>query len=435
MQSKAPLSTHRLFPAIVGLWCAALFGLGSWVLPHGVVERIVLATGLPSLIPAAQAPLGLTARMLIALCATGAGIAVGLILARQIARVRGATRPAEEPGPRRRRPIAESARRPLYIKEELGDESAIAPPTPDQLASDPLPPATEPYRPAEPSAAEFAVSAESGDSPAQAHAESTPVGIVQSEPVAASPFSSTYTPVAPPQAEPALADELQPGPFRRSEPVRQAEAETPVGAAAIRQANEERLPAHLPLDQLGFVQLTERLAHSLRKRAGQGRHARPQTLPPGLAAMLGMPEAPPPAARSEPVRPTQAPLSVAPARPAAATPQPVPAVPTPAASTPPALHPASFELDDFGEDEVDFEFEEFGDEEAFSSLLDLNDARHPPAEPVEPAAPDQPEASVARPFDTPPSIPPAQPGAADRAETERALRSALGRLQGFSGAA
>jgi len=80
---KAPLSAHPAFPAIVALWFAALLGLGSLVLPIALIERLATLTGIALIVPAAKAPLGITARAIIALAAASAGAGIGLLLARK----------------------------------------------------------------------------------------------------------------------------------------------------------------------------------------------------------------------------------------------------------------------------------------------------------------------------------------------------------------
>ncbi|MEN7538082.1 hypothetical protein [Aurantiacibacter flavus] len=84
--AKAPISAHPAFAVIVALWFAALLGIGSLILPIAVIERLVVASGLPSILSAAQPPLGFTARAGIALAATVAGGIIGLIVALQVAR-------------------------------------------------------------------------------------------------------------------------------------------------------------------------------------------------------------------------------------------------------------------------------------------------------------------------------------------------------------
>lgn len=80
-----PISRHPLFPAIVALWFGALLALGSLALRTSLVENLVLATRIDSLVPAAAPPLGLTARLLLALALGLAGGAIGWVLARRMA--------------------------------------------------------------------------------------------------------------------------------------------------------------------------------------------------------------------------------------------------------------------------------------------------------------------------------------------------------------
>ncbi|MDE1467430.1 hypothetical protein [Aurantiacibacter sp. D1-12] len=82
---KPPVSAHPAFPAIVALWFAALLGLGSLILPVQLIERVVSATGIASLIPAAAPPLGFTARAAIALVATIFGALLGVVAAKRVA--------------------------------------------------------------------------------------------------------------------------------------------------------------------------------------------------------------------------------------------------------------------------------------------------------------------------------------------------------------
>ena len=83
--NQKPISSHRLFPAVVALWFAALFGVGSLVLPAALIESLSVSSGLASVVPAAQPPLGMTAKALIALLAAGFGIILGIVIARKIA--------------------------------------------------------------------------------------------------------------------------------------------------------------------------------------------------------------------------------------------------------------------------------------------------------------------------------------------------------------
>lgn len=126
-RTKAPISSHPVFPAIVALWFAALLGLGSMVLPVVLLEKAVTATGLAAVLPAAQPPLGVTALILIALAAAAIGAIAGLSIARKVAAAQAA------PAPRRRRAGAEeaeaepAAKRPISARDELGMDGLDAP--------------------------------------------------------------------------------------------------------------------------------------------------------------------------------------------------------------------------------------------------------------------------------------------------------------------
>lgn len=78
--AAAPVTSHRLFPAFAALWFAALFGLGSLAISSDVLGKLVVAIGLPALVPAAAPPFGLTAHLLVALALTVVGAALGLVL-------------------------------------------------------------------------------------------------------------------------------------------------------------------------------------------------------------------------------------------------------------------------------------------------------------------------------------------------------------------
>jgi len=115
--SKAPISAHPAFPAIVALWFAALLGLGNLVLPTPLLERLVMVTGLAGILPSAAPPLGFTARTTIALAGALAGAVIGLLLARQVAR-------SQAPRPSGRSFAGGEARprRPISAHDELGEE-------------------------------------------------------------------------------------------------------------------------------------------------------------------------------------------------------------------------------------------------------------------------------------------------------------------------
>jgi len=114
---KQPISRHPLFPATVAIWFGALFGLGSLAIRPALLESAVLATHIDAVVAAAAPPLGITARILLALAMAGLGGLIGATIARKISlpsqpkaeRKRGAMgvlgRKAPEPAPRRR-PLA-----------------------------------------------------------------------------------------------------------------------------------------------------------------------------------------------------------------------------------------------------------------------------------------------------------------------------------------
>ncbi|EIZ78414.1 hypothetical protein WSK_3033 [Novosphingobium sp. Rr 2-17] len=123
-----PISQHPLFPAIVALWFGAAFGVASLAIRPALLERLVSLTGIDSVLPFAAAPLGSTARILVALALTGLGALVGLIVARRLAR------PA---------PVHLSSRRiaPLEVAPEMAPEAALVADeaVADEVAETPLP--------------------------------------------------------------------------------------------------------------------------------------------------------------------------------------------------------------------------------------------------------------------------------------------------------
>lgn len=134
--SKPPISQHPAFPAIVALWFAALLGIGSLVLPVALFESLVIATGLHTVVSAAEPPLGVAARILIALVGAGLGALAGLYIARKVTAAQAA--PRFVPVPVRREPkSAEPAKRPISAHEELGADGFDEPV--EDLRSAPIP--------------------------------------------------------------------------------------------------------------------------------------------------------------------------------------------------------------------------------------------------------------------------------------------------------
>jgi hypothetical protein len=83
-----PITSHQLFPAVVALWFGALFGLGSLAVRPSLLERLVLASQIDLVVPAAAPPLGVTARVMVALSLTALGAIMGFVIARRIARAK-----------------------------------------------------------------------------------------------------------------------------------------------------------------------------------------------------------------------------------------------------------------------------------------------------------------------------------------------------------
>lgn len=126
---RQPISGHHLFPAVVALWFGALLGLGSLAIRASLLEGLVMKTRIDLIVPAAAPPLGVTARMLIALVMAAAGAVIGLIVARRIARPkpdarqrkRGARQDHAEPDRRDSfgRPGAPT---PISVHDEIGSD-------------------------------------------------------------------------------------------------------------------------------------------------------------------------------------------------------------------------------------------------------------------------------------------------------------------------
>jgi hypothetical protein len=128
---KPPVSAHPLFPAVVALWFAALFGLGSLVLPTLLIERAIVLSGIDSVFPPAAPPLGVTARIAVSAAMALGGAVLGFIIARKLAQA--TSRPVRTG----RRPYKADyfdeprARRPISARDELGATRLETPRPPD----------------------------------------------------------------------------------------------------------------------------------------------------------------------------------------------------------------------------------------------------------------------------------------------------------------
>jgi hypothetical protein len=133
--ARRSITSHPLFPVIVVLWCGALFGMASLAIRTEMIESAVMAAGIDRVVPMAAPPLGKTARILIALLATGLGCLVGLLVMSRISKPR-----AQAPVRRRRSASnAEEAASPVSVfgadpvepeAEEAIEEADAAPSTP-----------------------------------------------------------------------------------------------------------------------------------------------------------------------------------------------------------------------------------------------------------------------------------------------------------------
>jgi hypothetical protein len=78
------VTKHPAFPAIVALWFTVLLGLGGLLLPVVLLERAVELSRIASLAPAAAPPLGLTAKLVVAISLGVLGAVLGFTIARRV---------------------------------------------------------------------------------------------------------------------------------------------------------------------------------------------------------------------------------------------------------------------------------------------------------------------------------------------------------------
>ena len=128
-QKSKPITSNPLFPAVVALWFGALFGLSSLAVRPSLLESVVIKSHIDLVIPAAAPPLGVTARILVALLLAALGALIGATIARRIARPkpvqrerkRDARSEAVQIRARDAHPDA-PARRPISAHDELDSE-------------------------------------------------------------------------------------------------------------------------------------------------------------------------------------------------------------------------------------------------------------------------------------------------------------------------
>ncbi|MXP26311.1 hypothetical protein GRI39_09710 [Altererythrobacter indicus] len=229
-----PISAHPAFPALVALWFAALLGLGSLVLPLSLFERVVSLTGLANILPPAAPPLGGTAKFAIAFAAAIAGCLGGWILGRRLS-----TQPSahhdELQEMRRRNLEAKKAREPFYASRELGEEGfGGAEASADDFADVP--------DPALPSEEAF-------------WQEAVPSSIVPDHSDGIDAEIAEFSEIEPEEPAPQVDDAAFEPEFQPQSDVPQDEEEQ---ASSLEKTTE--------LDELGLVQLAERLGQAIEAR-------------------------------------------------------------------------------------------------------------------------------------------------------------------------
>jgi len=299
-KTSQPITAHRLFPAMVALWFAALFGLGSFAMSPRFLEGIVSAIGLPALVPATTPPLGFTARALVALAMTVLGGGIGLLVALRL-------RPRAEVAPRRRFATGKAAahddtaprvrardahpdappRKPLVLTEDFAESAEDLPPVDGIPLRRRALSVTDETQPADP----FDYAPVPGFTFTQPPVEVLPaevppvelpvVEVAQEEDVAA------FEPAVEEYVEPEIA--LAAEPFHVAKTVAAPAPIAAVAAAiAAREPVANRSPvADAPLDSLGLVQLIERLALAIADR----RKAQEAGVQPPFVAPVAEPEA------------------------------------------------------------------------------------------------------------------------------------------------
>lgn len=118
IRAKAPISTHPAFPAIAAAWFGSLLGIGSLLVPVALFEHAAAMSSLTALIPAAEAPLGSTARLIIAAALAVIGSLAGLQFARHLAASQAAPRESQ-----RKRAQVLKNKVPISALDELGAAS------------------------------------------------------------------------------------------------------------------------------------------------------------------------------------------------------------------------------------------------------------------------------------------------------------------------
>ena len=312
-KQAASISAHRLFPVVMMVWFAALLGLTSFVVPPRMLASLVVASGLPKVLPAAAPPLGFTARVLVAFALAVLGGLIGLVIAARLRRDKAAKlampavpdrdeameseAPAVAVSQRAVKIRARDAhpdappRRPLVLSEELAAVPALEDPEPDGEA-DFSPTALEA---ADEAAGQDEVVAQEVADPARFAAPLIDDGPFAPPPLALpaaladEPSADASLDLAGLEASPGEDDARVPLAAEGSPPLAQPYPTLPAPGifndAAEARAVTPAMDA-APLESLGLVQLIERLAmaiavrrEELARHAEQDRHAEAEADP------------------------------------------------------------------------------------------------------------------------------------------------------------
>ncbi|RVU04242.1 hypothetical protein EOE18_12135 [Novosphingobium umbonatum] len=287
--------THPLMGTLVPVWFMAAFALSALAVRGELIERLVLALQINTILPMAEPPLGVTARLLIALGFGLVGALLGHLVLRWLVGDAAPQVQDDKVDYRRRRagdghPDA-PARRPIHAHDELGaygfdhtgheapayepvpyqpEPSYIPAPAPaaavEPLVLDTaLPLAPVPAEPAPPPLAEL-------NQPAPLSpldpVRGTPLTPYEAHDISSAPVPSPaprVSVVAPEEPEP-----LEPAPVISAKdalPLRNIPrmVDKPLPVPVPESDAAERLTS-APLDALGHVELIERLAVAMQRR-------------------------------------------------------------------------------------------------------------------------------------------------------------------------
>ncbi len=278
-KTAAPIAAHRLFPAIVALWFAALLGIGSLVIPPETLSAAVGALGIPKLIHAAAPPLGFTARVLLAVMMAGMGVVVGLMIGLRLAS-RHKIEPQRKTDPTRGRKMVPTRKYEYDPTDHLAGQAADAatqqrgPLRASEAFADiePLIDTAEAVSETfhtdagSPSDEHFAVlGAPAAESFEPADETDPELGQDNFDDLIANAWEPEATePFAPPAPFTTVAEQPEPAAFK-------ADAAVAVAALAAN-PDVRRTLVEAPLENLGTVQLVERLAIAM-AAAAEARNA------------------------------------------------------------------------------------------------------------------------------------------------------------------